>query len=161
MIYWLVKDISTVSSSAVEKICEVCSRAGHRTKHGRYIIGYSENFLLTRTQWLYAPAKYRWKNVKLQNVHIQRISFQIIWDHNSCRCALWRPSKVSPYIDKVLLFLHFLVLWDCRFNTFILALNPGLDSMRDITSGMISHEKTQSNRFWCEAVFPKVLLSDY
>ena len=33
-----------------------------------------------------------------------------------CRVA---ALNVSPYIDIVLLFLHFLVLLNCRFNTFI------------------------------------------
>ena len=41
--------------------------------------------------------------------------FRLFRDHNSCRCAMWRPEKVSPYLDIVLLFLHFLVL--CCFQT--------------------------------------------
>ena len=67
-------------------------------------------------------------------------------DHNSCRCAVWRAYKVSPYIDIVLLFLHFLVLWDYRVQHLFegrVALNPGLGGVRDVASAIISHEQTQ------------------
>ena len=45
------------------------------------------------------------------------------------------------------------------------ALNPGLGGVRDVTSAIISHEQTQSNRVCyfqtLDAVFPKDPLSDY
>ena len=45
------------------------------------------------------------------------------------------------------------------------ALNPGLGGVRDVTSAIISHEQTQSNRICyfqtLDAVFPKDPLSDY
>ena len=45
------------------------------------------------------------------------------------------------------------------------ALNPGLGGVRDVTSAIISHEQTQSNRVCyfqtLDAVFPKDSLSDY
>ena len=45
------------------------------------------------------------------------------------------------------------------------ALNPGLGGVRDVTSAIISHEQTQSNRVCYfqtfDAVFPKDSLSDY
>ena len=37
----------------------------------------------------------------------QRSLFRLFSDHNSYRCALLRPYKVSPYIDKVLFCLDF------------------------------------------------------
>ena len=51
--------------------------------------------------------------------------------------------QIFPYIDipVVLLFLHFLVLWDCRVQHLfgnIVAVSPGLASMRDVTSAVIS-----------------------
>ena len=42
--------------------------------------------------------------------------FRLFRDLNSCRCIMWRPENVSPYIDIVLLSLCFLVLWDYEFN---------------------------------------------
>ena len=54
------------------------------------------------------------------------------------------------------------------FNTFIweqCCLNPGLGGIRDVTSAIISHKQTRSNRACCfqtlDAVFPKDLYSDY
>ena len=68
----------------------------------------------------------------------------------------------------VLLFLHFLVFWDCSVLFLFgnrVALNPGLGGVRDVTSAIISHEQTQSNRVCylqtLDAVFPKDPLSDY
>ena len=49
-------------------------------------------------------------------------------------------------MDIVFLFLHFLVLWDCRVQQLFeskVALNPGLGGMRDVASAIISHEQTQ------------------
>ena len=44
-------------------------------------------------------------------------------------------------------------------------LNPGLGGVRDVTSAIISHEQTQSNRVCyfqtLDAVFPKDPISDY
>ena len=67
-----------------------------------------------------------------------------------------------------MLFLHFLVLWDCRVQHLFesrVALNTGLGGMRDVVSAIISHEQTQSNRVCCfqtlDAVLPKDLFSDY
>ena len=52
----------------------------------------------------------------------------------------------------------------CLFGNRV-ALNLGLGGMRDITSAIISHEQTQSNRVCSfqtlDAVFPKDLFSDY
>ena len=61
---------------------------------------------------------------------------------------LYRVAAVelSPYIDLVLPYLHFLVFWDCRsHNRFVsrVALNPGLGEVRDVASAIISHEHTQ------------------
>ena len=56
------------------------------------------------------------------------------------------PKKVSPYINLVLLYLHFLVLWDCRIHNLFesrVALNPGLGGMRDVASAIIFHEQIQ------------------
>ena len=70
--------------------------------------------------------------------------------------------KVFPYIDIVLLCLHFLVLWDCRIQLLFgnrVARNPGLGGVGDVASAIISHEKTQSNGVCCfqtlDTVFPK------
>ena len=49
-------------------------------------------------------------------------------------------------IDIVLLFLHFLVLWDCGVQHLFesrVALNPGLGGVTDVVSVIISHEQTQ------------------
>ena len=59
---------------------------------------------------------------------------------------VWRPSKVSLYIDTMLLFLHLLVLWDCRVQDLFesrVALNSGLGGMKNVASAIISHEWTQ------------------
>ena len=68
----------------------------------------------------------------------------------------------------MLLFLHFLVLWDCMVqHSFDSrgALNPGLGGLRDVASAIIFHEHTESNLVCCfqtpHAVFPKDLFSDY
>ena len=42
------------------------------------------------------------------------------------------PQKISPYIDLVLLYLHFLLLWGRRIHNVFeskVALNPGLGRM--------------------------------
>ena len=72
--------------------------------------------------------------------------------------------KVSPYIDIVLSFLHFIVLWDCMVQQLFgnrVGLSPGLGGVRDVGSAIISHEQTQLNRVCCfqtlDAVFPKDL----
>ena len=57
-------------------------------------------------------------------------------------------SSTTPYIDIVLLFLHFLFLWDCRIQRLFgnrVALNPGLGGVRDVASAIISHEQIQWN----------------
>ena len=57
-------------------------------------------------------------------------------------------------------------LWDSTvlFGNRV-ALNPGLGSVMDAASAIISHEHTQYNRVCCfetlDAVFPKDLFSDY
>ena len=89
--------------------------------------------------------------------------FRLFRDHNSCRCAVWRPKIFSPYIDIVLLRLHFLVLWAYRGSALLfesrVALNTGLGGVGDVASAIISHEQTQSNRVCCsqtlDAVFSK------
>lgn len=35
----------------------------------------------------------------------------------SCHCAMGHPLKASSKINILLSFLHFLILWDCRFQT--------------------------------------------
>ena len=55
-------------------------------------------------------------------------------------------TGVVTGIDIVLLFLDFLVLWDCRVQNLFesrVALNPGLGGVRDVASAIISHEQTQ------------------
>ena len=83
-------------------------------------------------------------------------------------CRVTALKNVTPHIDIVLLFLHFLVFWDCRFQDLFsnrVALKPGLGGVRDVASAIISHEQTQSNRVCyfqnLDAVFPKDPLSDY
>ena len=78
------------------------------------------------------------------------------------------PNKISPYIDIVLLVLHFLVPWNCRVQHLYesrVALNSGLGGVRDVASEIISHEQNQLNRVCCfhtlDVVFPKDLFSDY
>ena len=59
-----------------------------------------------------------------------------------CRVA---ALKVSPYIDIVLLFLHVLVLWDCRVQNLFesrVALNLGLGGVRNVASAIDPHEQT-------------------
>ena len=60
------------------------------------------------------------------------------WLISLCHVA---ALKVSPYIDIVLLFLHFLVPWECRGNR--VALNLGLGGVRDVASAITSREQTQ------------------
>ena len=48
--------------------------------------------------------------------------------------------KVSPYIDLVLLYLHFLVLWDCGIQNVFecrVELSPVLGGVRDVASAII------------------------
>ena len=59
---------------------------------------------------------------------------------------VWRPSKVSLYIDIVFLFLHLLVLWECRAQHLFesrVALNSGLGGVKNVASAIISNEWTQ------------------
>ena len=59
------------------------------------------------------------------------------------------PLIVSPFIDIVLIILHFLVLSDCRVQHIFgirVALNQGLGIVKDVASAIISHEQTQQNR---------------
>ena len=49
------------------------------------------------------------------------------------------------YIDKVL-FLHLLVLWECRVQHLFesrVALNSGLGGVKNVAYAIISHEWTQ------------------
>ena len=84
---------------------------------------------------------------KLWMLYFQRISFS---DYLEITTAVDVPcgghKKVSPYIDIVLIFLHFLVLWDCRVQHLFgsrVVLNPGIGGVRDVASTIISHEQTQ------------------
>ena len=68
--------------------------------------------------------------------------------------------KISPYLNIVLLNLHFLVLWDCRVQYFFLeevALNPGLEGLRNVTSDIIAHEHNKTG----SAVFKLWMLYNY
>ena len=61
-------------------------------------------------------------------------------DHNSCRCAVWRPQKVSPYnyfftLSGPLGLKGSTLLFGSR-----VALNPGLGGVSDVASAVISHE---------------------
>ena len=50
------------------------------------------------------------------------------------------------YIILVLLYLHFLGLWDCRSHNCFesrVVLDPGLCGVRDVASAIISHDQTQ------------------
>ena len=54
--------------------------------------------------------------------------------------------ELTTAVDIVLLFSHFLVLWDCRIiQLFVnrVALNPGLGGVRDVAYAIISHKQTQ------------------
>ena len=55
--------------------------------------------------------------------------------------------KISPCTSIiVLLYLYFLVVWDCRIQHLLesrVELNPGLGVVRDVASAIISHEQTQ------------------
>ena len=45
-----------------------------------------------------------------------------------------------------MLYLHFLVLWDCRIHNFFesrVALISEIGGVREVTSAIISHEQTQ------------------
>ena len=60
-------------------------------------------------------------------------------------CGGPKKSPRTLYIDLVLLYLHFLVLWDCGIHNFLessVALNPGLGGVRDILPVIISHKQT-------------------
>ena len=51
--------------------------------------------------------------------------------------------KISPYIDLVSLYLHFLVLRDCRINYIFesrVALKSGLGGVKDAAAASNSHE---------------------
>ena len=77
---------------------------------------------------------------------VSKGSLQIV--ENSQQLSLCRVAalKVSPYIDIVLLFLHFLVLWTCRILHLFgnrVALNPGLGGVRDFASAMNRLYKTE------------------
>ena len=53
--------------------------------------------------------------------------------------------KIYPYIDQVLVYLHFLVLCYYRIHNLFesrVALKPVLGGMRDLVSAIISHEQT-------------------
>ena len=80
---------------------------------------------------------------KLWMLYFQRISFQIIYRIQQLSlCSVVALKSVVI----ILLFLHFLVLWDCRVQHLFesrVALNPGLGGMRDVASAIISHEQTQ------------------
>ena len=59
---------------------------------------------------------------------------------------VWRAYKVSLYIDIVLLFLHLLVIWECRVQHLFeikVALNSGLGGVKNVASAIISHERTE------------------
>ena len=67
----------------------------------------------------------------------------------------------------VLLFLHSLIIWDCRIQHLFgnrVALNPGLGGVRDVTSAISCQEQTQYNRVFyfrtLDAVF-QMISSDY
>ena len=99
-------------------------------------------------------------------LYFQNISFQIIYRSKQLQLYRVVASKVCPYINIVLLFLHFLVLWGSTSlfgNT--VALSPRLGGARDVASVIISHEPTQSYQACCfltsDALFPEDPLSDY
>ena len=69
---------------------------------------------------------------------------------------------------SVVIFTFSGLLGTAGFNILFgnrIALNPWLGGVRDVTSAIISHEQTQSNRVCyfqtLDAVFPKDPLSDY
>ena len=81
---------------------------------------------------------------KLWVLYFQRISFQIVWrsqELSLCNVAALKSISVHRY--SVVIFLHFLLLWDCRLFESRVALNPGLGRVRDVASAIISHEQTK------------------
>ena len=95
--------------------------------------------------------------------------FQIInfRDHNSCRCAMWRPCDISPYID-IVLFLHFLDLWDewVQTSESRILLKLALWGVMDAAFSSISHEQTQSqsllfSNFVGSLYLQRITFSDY
>ena len=54
---------------------------------------------------------------------------------------VWRPKNVSLYIN-IVLFLHLLVLWECRVQHLFecrVALNLGLSGVKNVASAIILH----------------------
>ena len=88
--------------------------------------------------------------------------FRLFKDYNSCRCVV-AALKTAPYIDIMLLFLHFMVLWDCRIQYFYLGTKLR-STWGKVASAIIFHEQTRSNPGCSfqtlDAVFPKDIFSD-
>ena len=79
--------------------------------------------------------------------------------------AALKCNPAHRYSVVIFTFSGLLGLQDSIFCLVTEVLNPGLGGVRDVTSAIISHEQTQSNRVCyfqnSDAVFPKDPLSDY